>query len=662
MSNFSSCCGLPYGQHRCYDTACNRQSKLYASIDELAAHVGLRGHNDTVHRLGEFFGERNARAGVAAAVSAEQQRGGDIFGDESGSFLALERRLAEAGDTVTTKKRRLTRREPSSDDDDDIDDKIENVNSEIVVAPAPSHGAASTSVVTLSQQQSFSVSTVVDAQSGVSDVAATSVSLAERIQLEARRKQSARRSTQKDEPKAPRSVWLGLCCVDGFIDRSSSKPSVICYVCKKVVKLNDVASSANMIQHYSSNHKDAHTWLSNNQKANSDSITAYLDSLVAAEAAAAKPEKPVDSYFSRLASLPPVSASSRKSKAPAPVSSGGKDNASDGDMTNDERLVRQRCAGILYAALTDTPLSQIGSSVHAGYISFIGGPRVDFSKTPLLGMLPNVFDAVCETTCVTSGVGNVGSMSIDGWTSANQTSVFGAVVAFVDSEWRLQAMPLGMLDIGAMYKNSDGLADVIRALLKGNPLVKDDFVVHTITSDNEASVAKAVEIETDRVSTLRCVLHTLALAVKDVLGDGAVGGGKVVAALVKHAHETAVFFHNHAKADALLTNDQLGQGVTADRVKTLKHDMPTRWYAKLAALEDYVALLPNLRRVYALLPQLEGERLVGPELFQSATAEVASQAILVLREVVVLAASSSLRRKSPRRAHRGCCGSCISRC
>jgi len=83
----NSCCNLPNGQHRCHDKSCGRVSRIYDSLDILVEHIVLRKHDDFVHQLHSVSAQRDARKGVASAVDAEKQRGGDISNAIGGDAL-----------------------------------------------------------------------------------------------------------------------------------------------------------------------------------------------------------------------------------------------------------------------------------------------------------------------------------------------------------------------------------------------------------------------------------------------------------------------------------------------------------------------------------------------------------------------------------------------
>ena len=75
-------------------------------------------------------------------------------------------------------------------------------------------------------------------------------------------------------------------------------------------------------------------------------------------------------------------------------------------------------------------------------------------------------------------------------------------------------MPVATLNMGMVSKTGQQLRCIIHEILEQNPIVgSDDVRVHTATSDNEESTALGVDLLTNCVGSVRCVGHTLALAV-----------------------------------------------------------------------------------------------------------------------------------------------------
>ena len=80
---------------------------------------------------------------------------------------------------------------------------------------------------------------------------------------------------------------------------------------------------------------------------------------------------------------------------------------------------------------------------------------------------------------------------------------------------------------------------------------------------------------------MRCAAHTLALAVNYVFKTGTQWQK-----YMDKINSVTSYFNQNKKANMLFRKMQLKRGVTPDRLKTLKHDIPTRWHSRLAALSS----------------------------------------------------------------------------
>ena len=112
--------------------------------------------------------------------------------------------------------------------------------------------------------------------------------------------------------------------------------------------------------------------------------------------------------------------------------------------------------------------------------------------------------------------------------------------------------------------------------------------MHTATSDNEAATALGVDLLTNFVGSIRCVVHTLSLVVNDVFESGTVWKK-----YLDHVNKVTTYFSHHEKAAQLLAMKQLEDGVTPDRLQRLKYDIPTRWHSRLAVMSAYLSRLEN---------------------------------------------------------------------
>jgi hypothetical protein len=548
-----------------------------------------KGHFDSAHDVGDALSSRSARGGVALAVGAEKgvaQLDADVVLDD------LDRADRNAANEQADKHAPTSRavREPQlqpqpkrkradvADADDDVDDKV---------------------MVSESESESEQKNGKVD----------------ELVAKHTQQIQHERRSKDK-QPRTAKSAWLTLGAVAVSVAGDNRKVAV-CYVCDTSVLLNVGGSSSNLKQHYHSRHQVLHD---NVQKAIADRVNKdvlramFVNEKNKASASAKNKNGDIRTAFSPL--------------RPA----GGAAASQSGAKQMEAKKVN-RTSQILYAAASDTPLSGLGSPLHAAYVASLGGAIVDESETGLLDMLPQVYAAVEDLTCQTSAIAKVGSIAVDGWSSAMSLPIMGMTVSFVDASWQVRTIPLGLLNLEDLEKTSANQASVMSAMLRSSKRLDDSFIVHTGISDNEASIAGAVEIVTNNSGALRCLVHTLSLIMKaDVLVKRHnLEGSSYIVAIIERAHAVATFVNQHPKFEARLRDDQTKvDKVTADRIRTLKIEMPTRWYSQLIVLESYVVLHNNLQRVCDGLAAGEAAPLLLDDRIHM---EVAAEATTVMREV-----------------------------
>lgn len=157
----------------------------------------------------------------------------------------------------------------------------------------------------------------------------------------------------------------------------------------------------------------------------------------------------------------------------------------------------------------------------------------------------------------------------------------------------MNCVPIATLNMGMVSKTGQQLRCIIQEILEQNTIVgSDDVRVHTATNDNEASTALAVDLLTNFVGSVRCVVHTLALAVSDVFETGTVWKKHF-----DHVNKVTTYCNHHQKAAQLLAQKQAEEGVTRDRLQRLKHDIPTRWHSRLATMSVYLCRLHKISAV-----------------------------------------------------------------
>lgn len=235
----------------------------------------------------------------------------------------------------------------------------------------------------------------------------------------------------------------------------------------------------------------------------------------------------------------------------------------------------QIVASILFGSLKETALTSIGTPAFQGLVSVFGGRMQFSSQTPLLSSLVDIHDAVCRILSRSISKSRTGSITFDGWSVALGAPVIGVTSHFVNTEWALESIPIATLDIGDASKNGRHLCAFLEEIVQSSPVVGSEIIrVHTATSDNEAATALAMDLFTNYVGSVRCVVHTLALVVNGVFTPGTEWQK-----LMNTVNKTKTYFRNHPKANMLFRAEQRSEGVTNDRLQSLKHDIRTRWHS-----------------------------------------------------------------------------------
>ena len=127
-----------------------------------------------------------------------------------------------------------------------------------------------------------------------------------------------------------------------------------------------------------------------------------------------------------------------------------------------------------------------------------------------------------------------------------------------------------------------------------NAIVRSNNVnLFAATSDNEAAIALAVDLMTNFVGSVMCIVHTLALAVNDVFKDEE----SQWSVALQYVNYVTTYFNQHPAACQLLVRKQLQRGISADRVTYLHHDFQTRWYSKLNSFSHYMSLADDIDSV-----------------------------------------------------------------
>ena len=372
--------------------------------------------------------------------------------------------------------------------------------------------------------------------------------------------QQKRRRSKSRNPgsRARTSLWTTHCArrVDG------DKPQFLCNVCDGEISTNHSYSSSNITLHFKTFHKEAFETLLrlNDQNATDDMLSVAIQDAQKAHKQKKASVRSIDSFFR------PQNAGNSRSSAAVTVGVSPK--------------TLQAVSLVLYSCVTETSSMIVCSPITQAFVNMFDGRMQYSSKEVFDSYLLRTYRAVCELLKKSVTNALKGSLTLDGWSSALGTPILGITWHFIDDSWRLCSIPITTLNTGTASKSAEQLRSIVDCVLRNSVIIGSEKIsIHTITSDNEPSVALGVDLLTNYVGSVRCVVHTLALCVNDVFTDDAPWQR-----YMDVVNNVTKYFNYHGKAAALLKEKQMESGVKNDRIHRLKHDIPTRWNSRLGAM------------------------------------------------------------------------------
>lgn len=404
------------------------------------------------------------------------------------------------------------------------------------------------------------------------------------------KEQQMKRRSSASTPgrKARTSVWTTVAAVQVEIGSTE----FVCKICEGKVNTNQDFSSSNITAHYRKAHKEAHNDLSrlNKQGANDQMLRNVI---VGARKVMRRPVQGanIKAFFRSPGDSSLPRAQQRQQKQPAPV------------QTQVPLKTLQAVATVLYTCVTETSILKVASPITQGFVDMFGGRMLFSSKETFESFLIPTYKSICRFLRREATSASVGCITLDGWSAALGSPVLGVTWHFVDDDWRLRCIPISALNTGTASKSGEQLRCIVNEIMSESEIIGSDAIrIHTVTSDNEASVKLACDLLTNYVGSVRCVVHTLALCV-----NGVFEAGKPWQNYLNHVNKVTKYFNYHSKAAILLKQKQIDSGVTNDRLHRLKHDIPTRWHSRLGAMLTYITEYDNILKVVTELNISESE-------------------------------------------------------
>lgn len=412
------------------------------------------------------------------------------------------------------------------------------------------------------------------------------------------------------------SLWSTIAAT---VHGSNGKFKFTCATCGIEGAMNSTLSTSNVIVHYKIKHLALHNDLVSLNNSNATEVA--LTSRISQERrrnTRRRRNSDIQRYFT-------------------PSNGGGSSGLSALETVNIPAKVLQSVAIVMFSCFMEASSSQLASPVLQGFVDVFGG-RIQFaSKDMTEKTLFDTYAAVCRILRRSVTDARTGCITVDGWSAALGAPILGMTWHYIDKQWNMRCVPIATLNMGLASKTGQQLRYIMQEILEQNPIVgADDVCVHTGTSDNDAATALAVDLLTNYVGSVRCVVHTLALAVNDVFEHGTVWK-----LYLDHVNKVTTYFNHHQKAAQLLAQKQGEEGITKDRVHRLKHDIPTRWHSRLAAMSVYLCRIHNISEVAEEL-EISSEHL--PTLSEDQQ-DVLAEFITVLAEVRRVARELEADRK-----------------
>lgn len=429
------------------------------------------------------------------------------------------------------------------------------------------------------------------------------------IRNQTQKQRKRRKSSPSNTNRAKVSIWS---TVASHAISSQDGVSFSCNICCKLIASNKKKSTSNVITHYKIHHNRIYFNLLQKDSTNANNDT--LESVVASARRQWKTSRQTNTLIGLIRTSTDLSSRTRKTSTnilqPQP---------------NISPVEKQAIATILFACYNEIPLSNIGAPYFQGFIDVFGG-RVKFSSKKLItDNLVVTYDAVCRILKRCVDTASTGSLTVDGWSAALGAPILGITWHFIDEKWNLQSIRISTLNTGGASKSGMQLCHIMEEVLIQSPILGSEKVrVFTGTSDNEPATTLGVDLLTNYVGSIRCTVHTIALAINDVFKEGTAWKK-----YMDHVNKVTTYFNQHPKANQLLVATQLDHGITDDRIQKLKHNIPTRWHSRLGAMTTYLTRLNDIDHVKKTLDITDMEL---PSL-SSSQQNTLAEFIIVLGEV-----------------------------
>lgn len=115
----------------------------------------------------------------------------------------------------------------------------------------------------------------------------------------------------------------------------------------------------------------------------------------------------------------------------------------------------------------------------------------------------------------------IGSLTVDSRSVAHGKPVHEMTWHYVEEAWIMRSLPMACRSIGMARKMEEQLFALRQDMRENHDVVgKKNILVHDATSDKKATAALSVDVLTNYVGSVRRVIHSLSLFVRNVSKEG----------------------------------------------------------------------------------------------------------------------------------------------
>jgi len=173
------------------------------------------------------------------------------------------------------------------------------------------------------------------------------------------------------------------------------------------------------------------------------------------------------------------------------------------------------------------------------------------------------------------------AFTTDMWTSRVGDSFMSLTLHYVDTAFKIKRWTLECAAVEGSH-TGEKIRDELDPMIEGLnlPLPCETLAVH----DNGANMVKAITLSTAVNTDVRCVCHTLQLAIKDAFKSG--GAGSMETALEK-CKKLATVTHSSSQSLQALKAECATLGIAFKKLVT---PVPTRWNSEAACMSSCLYL------------------------------------------------------------------------